>query len=133
MKILLKKNIENYSNQTSQSLHQLQNQIFNISNQNELNITWNKILKALTKAALKNIPYKNIKTFQKIKDNKPSKRHTLFYRYKQIQYLKNYLQSSIFIIFLMNTKPNVLKTLLMNCKPLTTYTLHLIKNLFKLN
>ena len=68
-------------------------QISNISNQNELNTTWNKILKALTKAALKNIPFKKIKTIQEIKSDKPSKRHSLFYRYKQIQYFKNHPQS----------------------------------------
>ena len=72
-KSCLKENLENYSNQTSQSLYQLQKQISNISNQNELNTTWNKILKALTKAALKNIPFKKIKTIQEIKSDKPSK------------------------------------------------------------
>src|SRR6185295_14576102 len=89
-----KENLENYSNQTSQSLQQLQTKISNITNQNELNLVWNKILKALSKAAAKNIPYKKIKTSHEIISDKPLKHHSLYYRYKQIQYLKNHPQST---------------------------------------
>ena len=82
--------MENYANQTTCNILPIASQIISISNQNQLNLVWNKINKALTKAATKHIPFKNIKTISEINNNSPSKLPPLFYQYKQIQYLKSH-------------------------------------------
>jgi len=94
--------LENYSNQTTQSLQQIASQINTITNQNQLNNIWNKIHKALTKAATKHIPFKKIQTIKEAYDTSTTKQLPLFYRYKQIQYLKNHPLSSNFLTLLHN-------------------------------
>ena len=42
------------------------------------------------KAATKHIPFKKINTIKEVQDKPSTKKSLLFYRYKQIQYLKNH-------------------------------------------
>ena len=91
-----KEQLEKYANQTSQSLQQLQDQLTNITSQNQLNLLWNKIHKALSKAATKHIPYKKIKTIKEIKEHSNTKFSPLYYHFKQIQFLKNHFNHENF-------------------------------------
>ena len=88
--------LHNYASQTSCNLQRITSKIQLISNQNQLNLIWSQIRKALTKAAIKHIPFKKIKTIKEIQDSPPSKKPPLFYRYKQIQFLKNHFHSPNF-------------------------------------
>ena len=91
-----KETIQNYATQTTHNLKQLSPKIQLITNQNQLNLIWNQIHKALLKAANKHIPFKKIKTIKEIQ-NLPSPRQSpLFYRYKQAQFLKNHFHSPNF-------------------------------------
>ena len=85
-----KSTIQDYSTQTTHNLKHISLKIQTISNQNQLNLTWNQIRKALTKAATKHIPFKKIKTIKEIQDTSSPKQSLLYYRYKQIQFLKNH-------------------------------------------
>ena len=92
----MKETIHNYAFQTSYNLQRISPKIQSISNQNELNLIWNQIHKALIKAANKHIPFKKIRTIKEIQNSPSPKQSPLFYRYKQIQFLKNHFYSSNF-------------------------------------
>ena len=72
-------------------------QIDQIVNQNQLNNFWNKLQKTLIKAATKHIPFHKINTIKEIKETSTSKQTPLFYRFKEIQYLKNHFSSPNFL------------------------------------
>jgi len=95
-----KETLKNYTNQTTHNILPIAPQITSITNQNQLNLVWNKINKALIKAATKHIPFKNIKTISEINNNPSSKLPPLFYQYKQIQYLKNHFNSINYYLLL---------------------------------
>ena len=92
-----KKDLENYANQTTLNLQKLYIQIDQIVNQNQLNNFWNKLQKTLIKAATKHIPFHKINTIKEIKETSTSKQTPLFYRFKEIQYLKNHFSSPNFL------------------------------------
>ena len=54
------------------------------------------------KAATKHIPFKKINTIKEVQDKPSTKKSLLFYRYKQIQYLKNHFSSPNFNSLLLN-------------------------------
>ena len=67
-----KTSLENYATQTTQNLQQLFTKLPTITNQNQLNNIWNKIHKALIKAAFKHILFKKVNTIKGIKETNSS-------------------------------------------------------------
>ena len=82
----------------------------------------------MTKAATKHIPFKKIRTIKEAYDTSTTKQLPLFYRYKQIQYLKNYLLSSNFLTLLHNYQTEYPDNSILTNSPLSDQ----IKNKFQI-
>ena len=82
----------------------------------------------MTKAATKHIPFKKIRTIKEAYDTSSTKQLPLYYRYKQIQYLKNHLSSPNFLILLYNYQTEYPENSISTNSPLS----HQIKNEFQL-
>src|SRR6185436_18072990 len=59
---------------------------------------WNKIHKALIKAASKHILFKKVNTIKGIKETNSSKHSHLYFHYKEILFLKNHISFNFNIL-----------------------------------